>query len=86
MGLKPKEVKSLLLKDFWLMFTGYQRREDKEWNRTRHLMAFIQTFGGMGASKFANPQSIWPLPLDDENKKQFITSLAQAKALFKEFM
>lgn len=85
MGLKPKEVKALLLRDFDLMLTGYQRRQERETNRTRHLLSFIQAFSGMGGSEYIPPEQIWPLALDEENKKRMITTFAQAKQLLKDF-
>jgi hypothetical protein len=86
MGLKPYEVKKLTLKEFDLMLTGYNRRQEREWDRTRHLLSFIQAFAGMGASEYTPPHDLFPLSLDNENKKRMITTLAQAKALYKEFV
>lgn len=85
MGLKPREVKALLYKEFNLMLTGYFRQQEHEWNRTRHLMQYIQVFGGMGASQVTRVQDIWPLQLDKEFEKRMITSLLMAKQLLKEF-
>lgn len=68
------------------MLTGYNRRMERELNNTRNIMAFIKAFGGMGASEFVSPQDLLPLSIDEENKKHMITTLAQAKRLFKEFM
>lgn len=85
MGLKPSEVKTLTLKDFNLMLTGYYRRQDHEWNRTRHIMSFILNYGGMGASDHYKPQDIWPLQMDKEDEKKMITTIHQAIELLKEF-
>lgn len=67
------------------MLTGYLAKQDREWNRTRHLMAYIQTFAGMGAKEVARPQDIWPLPMDREGEKKMITTEKQALELLKEF-
>lgn len=85
MGLKPLEVKALTLKDFNLMYTGYFRRQEKEWNRTRHVMAFILNYGGMGAKQFQKPQDIWPLEMDKQITKRRIRTMAQAMSLLKEY-
>jgi len=85
MKMKPLEVKALLLKDFNLMLTGYMRAEEREWNRTRHLMSFILNYGGVGSKDYHTPQSIMPLDMDAENTKRLITTMKQAIQLFKEF-
>lgn len=85
MGLKPAEVERCTLKDFNLMLTGYQRRQEREWDRTRHIMAFILNYAGWGAKEFHHPKDIYPLGLDKENEKRKITTLKQALALLKEF-
>lgn len=85
MGLKPFEVNLLTMKEFNLMFTGYLAREDREWNRTRHLMAYIRMFAGMGASEIVRPQDIWPLPIDNGGQKKYIKTLKQCLALINEF-
>ncbi len=85
MGLKPKEVKSLLLKDFDLMLIGHNRRIQRQTQQTRNIMAFIKAFS-FGSTQFTAPEDLLPLPIDNEYKKQMITTLSQAKQLFKEFM
>lgn len=85
MGLKPVEVKALCLRDFNLMLTGYQKRQEKEINQTRHLMAFIRAFGGMGSPDVMQPQDIWPLSMDNTDVKRMITNKAQAEKLLGEF-
>ena|GEM_PF-1571154 len=85
-GLKPREVKTLHLKDFNLLLYGYHRRLEQEKNQTRHLMAFILNYSGMGATEHVSAQQIWPLSMDEESEKQFITTMKQAEQLFKEFM
>ena len=85
MGLKPIEVEACTLRDFSLMYTGYKRRQDREWDRTRHVMAFIMNFSGWGAKDFQDPKTIWPLDFDNENEARKITTLKQALALLKEF-
>lgn len=85
MGLRPLEVEACTLRDFSLMMTGYQRREEREWDRTRHIMAFILNFSGWGAKEFQHPKDIYPLGIDRENEKRRITTLKQAWALLNEF-
>ncbi len=85
MGLKPREVRRLTLKEFNLMLTGYIQRQNREWDRTRHLMSYIASFAGMGAQEFVDPKKIWPLPSDNDGQKKMITTAAQAEQLLKEF-
>lgn len=82
----PHQVDAVLLKDFNLIITGYYRRQDREWNQTRHLLSFIKTFGGMGGSEYTPPQDIWPLPMDTEDEVKMITSLKLAIELLNDFM
>lgn len=84
-GLKPSEVRSLTMKEFNLMFTGYLARQDREWNRTRHLMACVINFAGMGAKDFMQPQTIWPLASDKEDQKKYIKTIKQCLELINEF-
>lgn len=67
------------------MLTGYLAKEDREWNRTRHIMAYIATYAGMGSSTFVRPEEIWPLPVDKEGEKKMITTEKQALELLKDF-
>lgn len=85
MGLKPGEVNLLTMKGFNFMFTGYLARQDREWNRTRHLMAFIASFSGFGAKDFIDPKSLWPLPVDLEDAPKYIKTIKQCLELVNEF-
>lgn len=85
MGLKPHEVRKLNLKHFNLMLTGYVNAQNREWDRTRHVMSYIASFGGMGSKEFLKPQDIWPLPQDTEGIKKMIKTVEQAKKLLNEF-
>lgn len=85
MGLKPLEVDVLTMKEFNLMFTGYLARQDREWNRTRHLMSYIVSYAGMGANEFVDPKSIWGLPIDREDQKKNIKTMKQVLDLINEF-
>lgn len=67
------------------MHRGYEKRHEREVNQTRHIMAYIRMFGGMGASEVTLPKDVWPLPMDSENEKRMITSVKQAMAMLKEF-
>jgi len=81
----PKDVKSLHLKDFLLIHNGYEKRQQREVNQTRNIMAYIRMFGGMGSSELVFPKDVWPLPMDKENEKKMITTMKQALAMLKEF-
>lgn len=85
MLLLPHQVKALLLKEWHLMFLGYQANQNREWNRTRHLMSYIASYAGMGAKDFVHPKSIWPLPIDKEETKKYIKTLKQCLDLINEF-
>lgn len=85
MGLKPHEVRKLNLKHFNLMLTGYIHGQNREWDRTRHLMSYIATYGGMGSSEFVSPKDVWPLPQDMEGVKKMIKTVEQAQQLLNEF-
>lgn len=85
MGLKPIEVKALTIREFNLMLTGYRRRQEEEWNHTRHIMAYVLNYGGMGTQQLYKPQDIWPLDLDTENEVKPIRTMQQALQLLKEY-
>lgn len=84
MGLKPLEVESCTLREFDLLMTGYHRREEKEWNRTRHMMSYIASCA-YGAPKFIPPRDIITLEMDKEDGIRPITTLKQALSLLNEF-
>lgn len=86
MGIRQPEVDFIELKEFDLLLTGYIRRQERETNRTRHLLSSIEAFSGMGGGTYTPPQERWPLAIDEENKKQMIATLSQAKKLYKEFV
>lgn len=67
------------------MLTGYLANQDREWNRTRHIMSYIGTFAGMGAKEFMRPEDVIALPMDQEGLKKPITTEKQALELLKEF-
>jgi hypothetical protein len=85
MGLSPEQVRCTTYKEFNLLLTGYYRRQEQEWNRTRHLMAFIMNYGGMGSTEYIRPEDLYPLQMDRENEKRMITTAAQAAELLREF-
>lgn len=85
MGLKPNEVKSLYLRDFNLMLTGHYKRQEQQWNHTRHIMTYVLNYGGMGLAEPFKPQDIWPLHMDKEDEKRMITTMQQAMDLLKQF-
>lgn len=84
--MRKPDINFVCLNEYELIFTGYLRRQDRETNRTRHLMSHIQAFAGMGGGSYTPPDELWPLSIDEENKKRFITTMAMAKELFKDFM
>jgi hypothetical protein len=86
MGLLPSEVKALQYKDFWLMFTGYERRLEKEWDRTRNVIWATIKYAGMGAPDVPPVSELFPLSMDREFEKRLITNLAMAKELYKTFV
>lgn len=67
------------------MLTGYMARQNREWDRTRHIMSYVATFGGMGSSEFVEPTKVYPLPSDREYEKKPIKNKEQALKLLKEF-
>lgn len=79
------EVNLLTMKEFNFMFTGYVARENREWNRTRHIMSYIISYAGFGAGEFVNPKTIWPLPIDNEDQIKYLTTLKQCLELINEF-
>jgi len=83
--MMPHQVKSLHYKDFMLMHMGYEKREEREVNRTRHIMAYIRMFGGVGATEVTLPKDVWPLSMDSENEKKLITTMKQAMEMLKDF-
>lgn len=85
MGLRPAEVNALTLKDFYLMHSGYKRREEKRWEHTRYLAATVLNYGGMGTKKLVQPKELIPLELDSENEIKPIATMRQALKLLKEF-
>ena len=85
MGLKPREVRLLTLKHFNLMLTGYINAQNREWDRTRHVMSYIASYAGMGSKEFLKPSDIHPLPQDFDDIKRMIKTVDQAKQLLNEF-
>ena len=85
MGLRPWEIKKITLGEYALMYIGYHRRHEQEWNRTRHLMYAVINFGGMGTTTTVPPSQIWPLDMDSYGEQKMITTLAQAIQLLREF-
>lgn len=86
MGLNPIEVKQLYFKDFWLMLTGYERRLEKDWDRTRNIIWATIKYSGMGAPEVPPVSELFPLSMDKEFEKRMITNLVMAKQLYKEFV
>lgn len=85
MGLKPREVKLITLREFYLMHSGYKRREEKLWEHTRYTAATIINYGGMGAKKLVQPKELIRLELDKEYEIKPIRTIRAAQKLLKEF-
>lgn len=85
LGYKPLEVAAVTLSQFQLIATGYQLKEEKEWNRTRHIMYSVINFAGFGAKEALPPEQIISLQCDTENQKKPIRTMYQVMQLFKEF-
>lgn len=79
------DYRKLTMKEFNMRLRGYLARQDREWDRTRHIMSYVATFGGMGSSEFVEPKNIYPLPSDKENEKKMIKTTQQALRLLKDF-
>lgn len=67
------------------MHRGYEAREEKEKNRTRHIMAYVKAFGGMGSTEAVQIADIWPLKMDKTDEKKMITTMKQAMAMLRDF-
>lgn len=67
------------------MVKGYQDRQDREWNRTRHIMSYIANFSGFGSKDFIDPKTIWALPIDRQSEKKYIQTLKQCLEMIQEF-
>jgi hypothetical protein len=67
------------------MLTGYYRKQEQEWDRTRHIMSYVVSFAGMGGGKFYKPSDVLPLALDMEGEKRMITTMHMAMLLLKDF-
>lgn len=83
-GLKPLEVEQCTLREFNLLLTGYQRREERELHRTRLQMSYIASYA-FGQTKFVHPRDILKLDMDKEDVVRPITTHKQAVALLNEF-
>lgn len=68
-----------------MVLDGYVAREAEEWDRTRHIMAFVKTYGGMGASKFADPRELVPLHKDKAQRIKPIKDYKGAMQLLDTF-
>jgi hypothetical protein len=68
-----------------MVLEGYIAREENEWDRTRNIMAFLATFGGMGAKKVVQPSEVISLHKDMLDKIKPIRSYKEAMELLKTF-
>lgn len=86
MGLKPIEVKRLTLGEFNAMYTGYKRRQEHEWDRTRHVMTTVIN-GYFGIKKSYTPEQVMKLE-KDRNTADIIPKIKsdyEAYQLLREF-
>lgn len=68
------------------MATGWYESQEEEWDRTRHLMAFILNYSGMGMSgKTYSPQEVLSLSKDNSNVITYINSDIKAYKLLERF-
>lgn len=68
MGLKPREVKMLTMREFDNMLSGYNRRLDRSWDIARTIMADIRN-SAFGAQKAVKPTQILKIPsIDNSNR------------------
>lgn len=67
MGLKPHEVKRLTIGAFNLMYTGYKRRMEHQWDMTRHMMSTVIN-GYFGIKKSYSPEQVMKLEKDTRNR------------------
>lgn len=66
MGLKPDEVRRLTLGEFNAMYTGYKRRQEEQWDMTRHIMSTVIN-GYFGIKKTYTPEQVLKLEKDKRN-------------------
>lgn len=87
MGLKPDEVLGLTLSQFNLMYTGYKRRREDDWDIARRTWAYILNFGGMGVKgdKVIQHTELLTLDRDRGQQKRVIRTLNDALKILKEF-
>ena len=65
------------------MYLGNAKRDEKEWDRTRHLMASVMN---TVASKPISAKKVIPLPLiDAEDKVPIVRTDAEAYNILNEF-
>lgn len=76
---------AVTLSQLQLIVTGFQRREDREWRRTREIVGAVVNYAGWGAKDFIPASNLIPLYSDKEDTKQPIRTLKQAIQLLKEF-
>lgn len=87
MTLDAKRVKAMTLKEFNLMLTGWNLRNDETWDKVRTIMADIRG-SAFGAKKAPKPTQILKIRSIDESigeKIKHITTKRAALELLKTF-
>ena len=69
LGLDRDQTLRMTWGDLWRRIYGYRINQDKEWDRTRHIVAIIyNTHRGKGQAA-KKPQRMLPLPIDRMHKR-----------------
>lgn len=71
----------MTLVEFMLLMNAYNLKQEEEWDRTRHMMAVVMNFGGMGMTDPVDPKDIINLRRDNEDKVMPITTIEEAREL-----
>ena len=88
MGLKPKEVRALTIKDFNHMLIGMMRRKEHDWDVARNTWSYIINYP-YGVKNYVSPQALRKLPITDGGNKEKIkriTNHTEAEELLNEFI
>ena len=68
-----------------MVLEGYMAREEEEWDRTRTILAYLKTYGGMGASQATQPTEIMTLQKDLADRIKPIKTYDEAIELLHTF-
>jgi len=91
-GLEESEILRMKWGDLWRVISGYWIRQEREWDRTRTLMALQYNQRRGKRNPYKSPQRLMPLAIDkmghekmewDEEKYQKFEAAQQAWGLNK---